>query len=129
MAMRSKQALAGGLGLAAVMACAVTACSPTPNRLYAGPGWYLEKPLQLFPAGPQIYAGPFTYEQCEAERTKLPESTAVRMLCFKHLTAPGSFGPYVTDWDIRQGNVPPVGPNPDTVRAQDEQRVSAGPRP
>jgi hypothetical protein len=83
--------------------------------MYAGPGWYLEKPTQLFAAGPQIFAGPFSYEQCEAERTKLPDSTAVRMLCFKHLVAPGVAGPYVTQNDVRYGAIPPAPPGTETA--------------
>jgi hypothetical protein len=48
----------------------------------------------LLPTGPQIFGGPFTYEQCESERTKLPGSTAERMLCNRELVTPGAFGPY-----------------------------------
>lgn len=91
------------------------ACSPVPNPAYTTPGWYLEKPVQLFVGGPQIYGGPFNYDQCEAERTKLPKQTADQMLCFRHLVAPGGTGPYLIDRDIKQAPPSSAPPSPDSV--------------
>ncbi len=81
----------GGLGLLS----AVAACSTAPKEVaYTTPGWYLEKPRLISAVGPQIFGGPFTYEQCETERVKLPQTTADQMLCIKELVKPGKYGPY-----------------------------------
>src|SRR5690348_9381531 len=48
---------------------------------YTAPGWYLERPRFLVVTGPEIFAGPFTYEQCEAERTKFDDDAARRLIC------------------------------------------------
>jgi hypothetical protein len=61
---------------------------------YAGPGWYLEKPRLIVATGPQLFAGPFTYEKCEAERMKLTEPTASNMLCIQEFAPPPKLGPY-----------------------------------
>jgi hypothetical protein len=61
---------------------------------YSGPGWYLEKPRQLVATGPQLFAGPFSYDQCEAERLKLTQPTASNMLCINELVPPPKWGPY-----------------------------------
>jgi hypothetical protein len=42
--------------------------------------------------GPEIFGGPFTYEQCEAERLKW--DTAWRLLCINEKTQPGPYGPF-----------------------------------
>jgi hypothetical protein len=44
--------------------------------------------------GPEIFAGPFTYDQCEAERQKFDPPTAERLICIHEYTKPGPFGPY-----------------------------------
>lgn len=81
----------GGLGFFALAA----ACSASSKEVaYTKPGWYLEKPRFIAATGPQIFGGPFTYEQCEVERKKLPEVTADEMLCIQEFTKPGHFGPY-----------------------------------
>jgi hypothetical protein len=72
---------------------ALGACN-RPQVAYTTPGWYLEKPHQLVVAGPQIFAGPMSYDQCEIERKKLPASTAENMLCIRELAPPGPNGPY-----------------------------------
>jgi hypothetical protein len=132
MAMRSMRRLAGGpaFGLATglALACVAGACSTTPNVVYAGPGWYLEKPRPMVAAGPQLWSGPFSYDQCEAERTKLPLPTAERMLCIRQLAAPGVAGPYITEIDVRWSAYTPTA-SPDAVTAAQERRVSSEPRP
>jgi hypothetical protein len=81
---------------AAALACTLGACakSEVARLSYAGPGWYLEKPKLILASGPQIFGGPFTYDQCELKRKQLPESTAELMLCNRELVAPGPYGPY-----------------------------------
>jgi hypothetical protein len=81
-------------GIALVSTLGACAKSNVASLSYAGPGWYLEKPRLILATGPQIFGGPFTYDQCELERNKLPESTAERMLCNMELTVPGPYGPY-----------------------------------
>ena len=85
---RTAKVLAGLVFFSALGAC------NRPQVAYSTPGWYLEKPHQLVVAGPQIFAGPMSYEQCEFERKKLPRSTAENMLCFLELAPPGPNGPY-----------------------------------
>lgn len=81
----------GALGLLTLMA----ACSKAPNEVaYTKPGWYLEKPRFLVLTGPQIFGGPFTYDECETARKKLPDTTREQMLCIEEYTKPGKFGPY-----------------------------------
>ena len=80
------------LGLAlALGACGGSGRGPV---AYTTPGWYLERPRPLLALGPEIFAGPFTYEQCEAERVKFPDDTARRLLCIPERTRPGMYGPY-----------------------------------
>jgi hypothetical protein len=84
-----KRSVLAGLGLVlALGGCA----SQSPSVAYTGPGWYLERPRLLLVNGPEIFSGPFTYEQCEAERLKF--ETARRMLCIMEKTKPGPFGPF-----------------------------------
>ena len=66
----------------------------SPSLAYTTPGWYLERPRIVMVRGPEIFAGPFTYDQCEAERLKFDPPTAQRLLCIKELTRPGPYGPY-----------------------------------
>jgi len=61
---------------------------------YTIPGWYLERPRPILVRGPEIFAGPFTYDQCESERQKFDPATAERLLCIRELTNPGTFGPF-----------------------------------
>ncbi len=82
------QILVGLFLVAPVGACA------RPETAYTGPGWYLEKPHQLIALRPQVFGGPFSYEKCEAERTKLSEPTASNMLCIRELAPPPIWGPY-----------------------------------
>src|SRR5215469_4664732 len=101
--------------LATVLALAVAAgaCTHEARLAYNGPGWYLEKPHLITPAAPQVYGGPFSYEDCEAARTKLPERTADQMLCFRHLAKPTFTGPYLTNMDMSGKLAPqPSSPQP-----------------
>jgi hypothetical protein len=88
----SKRSVLAGLGLMAVLG----ACSGSrsPDVAYTAPGWYLEKPRFVLALGPEIFAGPMNYDDCEAKRTSFPPSTAVNLLCIMEKTKPGKFGPY-----------------------------------
>jgi hypothetical protein len=80
-------------GLALVLALAGCA-SRGPLVAYTGPGWYLERPRLLLVTGPEIFAGPFSYEGCETERLKW--ETANRLLCINEKMRPGPYGPYTS---------------------------------
>ena len=87
----AKRTILGGLALAALL----SACADrTPLVAYTTPGWYLERPRLLMVTGPEIFAGPFTYEQCEAERMKFSATTSQRLLCILEKSRPGPYGPY-----------------------------------
>lgn len=77
-----------------VLATTLGACSGSrgPNVAYAGPGWYLERPRFLLVTGPEIFAGPMSYEACEAKRVEF--ETSSRLLCINEKMKPGPFGPY-----------------------------------
>jgi len=68
--------------------------SRTPSVAYTGPGWYLERPRPVLAIGPEIFAGPMTYEQCEAKRVEF--DTSPRLLCINEKMKPGPFGPYTS---------------------------------
>jgi len=91
----SKRVLAV-LSLAVSPSLLLGACEErtSPNVAYTTPGWYLERPRPLLVMGPEIFAGPFTYEQCEGERLKFDPATAQGLFCMKELTRPGPDGPY-----------------------------------
>jgi hypothetical protein len=87
----SKRSVLTGLGLVLLLgACA----SRGPQVAYTSPGWYLERPRLLLVTGPEIFAGPFSYEQCEAERMKFDDATARRLICINEKMRPGPYGPY-----------------------------------
>src|SRR5579872_3657406 len=75
----SKRSVLAGLGLTVVLG----ACSGShsPDVAYSAPGWYLEKPRFVLATGPEIFAGPMSYDDCEAKRTSFPPPTAVNLLC------------------------------------------------
>ena len=87
-----KRPIFAGLLLAATLG----ACSGSrgPSVAYAGPGWYLERPRMLLVSGPEIFAGPMSYEACEAKRVEF--DTAARLLCINEKMKPGPYGPYTT---------------------------------
>jgi len=68
--------------------------SRSPLVAYTTPGWYLERPRLLLVSGPEIFAGPFTYDQCELERVKFDPATSSRLLCINEKMNPGPYGPY-----------------------------------
>jgi hypothetical protein len=83
------------LSLAVSPALWLGACESTsPNLAYTTPGWYLERPRPMLVKGPEIFVGPFSYDQCEVERLKFDPPTAQRLLCIRELTKPGPYGPY-----------------------------------
>jgi len=76
-----------------VLGALLAGCQSTnPGVAYTTPGWYLERPRPIVTRGPEIFAGPFTYDQCEAERLKY--DTAWRMLCINEKTQPPITGPF-----------------------------------
>jgi hypothetical protein len=79
------------LSLAALLGACATR---QPDIAYTSPGWYLERPRPIVAIGPEIFSGPFTYDQCETERQKLDLATSERLLCIHELTKPSRFGPY-----------------------------------
>jgi hypothetical protein len=86
-----KRSILAGLGLiVALSGCA----SRTGLVAYTTPGWYLERPRLMLVTGPEIFAGPFTYESCEAERVKFPDGTARNLICIMEKTRPGPLGPF-----------------------------------
>jgi len=91
----SKRVLAV-LSLAMSFGLSLTACEQktSPNVAYTSPGWYLERPRLILARGPEIFAGPFSYDQCEAERLKFDPPTAQRLICNRELTKPPFLGPY-----------------------------------
>jgi hypothetical protein len=84
------------LSLAVSFGLSLAACeeNTSPSVAYTSPGWYLERPRPILARGPEIFAGPLNYDQCEAERLKFDPPTAQRLLCIRELTKPGRFGPY-----------------------------------
>jgi hypothetical protein len=91
----SKRVLAV-LSLALSFGLSLAACQEktSPSVAYTSPGWYLERPRAVLARGPEIFAGPFNYDQCEIERLKFDPPTAQRLICNRVLTKPGTFGPY-----------------------------------
>jgi hypothetical protein len=79
-----------------VLAATLGACSGSrsPNVAYTSPGWYLERPRLLLVSGPEIFAGPMSYEACEAKRVEF--ETSARMLCINEKMKPGPYGPYTS---------------------------------
>ncbi|HEY2875350.1 MAG TPA: hypothetical protein VGJ56_25715 [Reyranella sp.] len=87
----SQWSVVAGLGLM----LALGACGTYgPTNMYSTPGWYLEKPRLMMVAGPEIFAGPMSYDDCEAKRTSFPASTSSNLLCIMEKTKPGPYGPY-----------------------------------
>ena len=90
-----KQSVLAGPGLALGLVLALGGCGSGPRSpavAYTSPGWYLERPRLILSSGPEIFAGPFTYEQCENERVKF--ETARNLLCVMEKTKPPTQGPF-----------------------------------
>ncbi len=84
MSVRSIRRLSAVAAILSV-ASALAACSgPGASEAYAGPGWYLEKPYLVVMGGPKVFAGPFSYDKCEEERTKQGPEVATGLLCVNH---------------------------------------------
>jgi hypothetical protein len=99
----AKWSVLAGLGL--IMALGGCGSGPRSAMVaYTTPGWYLERPRFLVVTGPEVFAGPFTYEQCEAERTKFDDDAARRLICVLEKTKPGPYGPF----DRMQATPPPA---------------------
>jgi hypothetical protein len=88
----SNRSMCWRAGLVLVTLGVVAGGCAQPDAVYTGPGWYLEKPRQLFMTVPQLFKGPMSYDECEIERKKLPDRTAELMLCTRELTQPGPYG-------------------------------------
>ncbi|HEY4171231.1 MAG TPA: hypothetical protein VGM96_30845 [Reyranella sp.] len=87
----SQRSVLAGLGLMMVL----SACNRYgPTAMFTTPGWYLERPRLMMVAGPEIFAGPMTYDECEAKRTMLPATTASDLLCIMEKFKPGPYGPF-----------------------------------
>jgi hypothetical protein len=79
--------------LAAVaLALALGACSKGPSVAWSAPGWYLELPYPVVWGGPGVYGGPYSYDQCEAERLK--KTGPERFLCVNETKKPVKYGFY-----------------------------------
>ena len=52
------------------------------------------RPRLLLVSGPEIFAGPMSYEACEAKRVEF--ETSARMLCINERMKPGPYGPYTS---------------------------------
>ena len=65
-----------------------------PTNMFTTPGWYLERPRLMMVAGPEIFAGPMSYDECEVKRTTFPATTASNLLCINEKTKPGPYGPF-----------------------------------
>ena len=44
--------------------------------------------------GPKYFGGPYTYDQCEEERIKLPEETRSSFMCIRENRRPERYGSY-----------------------------------
>ncbi|HLG47973.1 MAG TPA: hypothetical protein VKY24_17150 [Reyranella sp.] len=87
----TQRSVAAGLGLMLVLA----GCNRYgPSVMFTTPGWYLERPRLMMVAGPEIFAGPMTYDECEAKRATFPATTASDLLCINEKTKPGPYGPF-----------------------------------
>jgi hypothetical protein len=92
----SQRTVLTGFGLASLgLATMLGACGTYgPTNMYTTPGWYLERPRLLLAAGPEIFAGPMSYDDCEARRTSFPPPTPDSLLCIMEKAKPGPYGLY-----------------------------------
>ena len=75
--------IALSLTAAAVLSLGLAGCAKPLE--WTGPGWYLNQPHVVIP-GADYYAGPMSYDDCEAARKK--EDVAHKMLCSYIVTKP-----------------------------------------
>jgi hypothetical protein len=85
--------LAAGLG-ACTESGTKPAWGPGVAAAWTAPGWYLEKPYLLVLGGPKYFGGPFSYDECEEQRIRLPKETATQMLCIRENRKPEVYGAY-----------------------------------
>ena len=71
-----------GLALAATLG----ACATSVDEAWTAPGWYLERPRALVMVHPAYLAGPYSYEECEADRLKAPQPD--QLLCTNRKAKP-----------------------------------------
>lgn len=85
---------AGILAIVAAVLSTAGACSKGPGDAWTGPGWYLEMPYPVIGGGPSVQGGPYSYDDCEAERGKRPPQSTERLLCVNETKQPPKFGFY-----------------------------------
>ena len=44
--------------------------------------------------GPKYFGGPYSYDECEEQRIRLPKETATQMLCIRENRKPEVYGAY-----------------------------------
>ena len=44
--------------------------------------------------GPKYFGGPYSYDECEEQRIRLPQETATQMLCIRENRKPEVYGAY-----------------------------------
>lgn len=50
------------------LAATLGGCATSVDQAWTAPGWYLEQPRALMLVHPAYIAGPYSYEECEADR-------------------------------------------------------------
>src|SRR3981081_3865176 len=85
--------LAAGLG-ACTESGTKPAWGPGAASAWSAQGWYLEKPCLLVLGGPKYFGGPFSYDECEEQRIRLPKETATQMLCIREHRKPEIYSAY-----------------------------------
>ena len=81
-------------GLAACEGWTKPVWGPGVAGAWTGPGWYLEKPYLVVLGGPKYFGGPYSYDECEEQRIRLPQETATQMLCVRENRKPEVYGSY-----------------------------------
>ena len=81
-------------GLAACEGWTKPVWGPGVAGAWTGQGWYLEKPYLVVLGGPKYFGGPYSYDECEEQRIRLPWETATQMLCVRENRKPEVYGSY-----------------------------------
>lgn len=76
------------------LALGAGACGPSVNQVWSGSGWYLEKSYLTVLASPAYFGGPFSYDECEEKRIKLPVEVGTQLLCVRENRKPDRYGFY-----------------------------------